>query len=218
VPDGVPDEAAAPANCALSQVIQGLHEAAMRPGDAVVIQGAGGLGIYATAVARGMGARAVIVLDREEGRLALARRFGAHEAVDVKGFKDARELASRVRELTDGQGADLVMGLTGVPESVPEGLRMLAPGGRMVEIGNIGIGVTAAVDPGYMVLRGLSLRTAICYEAWALGAALEFLAANRGRLPLDAILSHRFPFERINEAMERADQGELFRATLDLTA
>lgn len=214
VPDGLTDEMVAPANCALSQVIFGLSEASMRLGDSVVIQGAGGLGIYCSAVAREMGARIVIVLDRYQDRLDLAKKFGADAALNVSEFKETKEIVSQIRKLTYGQGADVVMGLAGVPAALAEGLRMLAPGGRMVEIGNIGVGNTVPIDPGYMVFRGNSLITAVCYEAWALGAAIEFLDKNKDRLPFDRILSHKFPFEKINDAFEMADSGEVVRAAL----
>src|SRR5438034_1136751 len=61
VPDALPDEMVAPVNCALSQVIFGLGKAGLAFGGSVVIQGAGGLGIQAAAVARDMGAATEIV-------------------------------------------------------------------------------------------------------------------------------------------------------------
>src|SRR3972149_7217487 len=64
VPDELPDEMLTPVNCALSQVIFSLRKARLQMGDTVVIQGAGGLGVNATAVARDMGAGRIIVIDR----------------------------------------------------------------------------------------------------------------------------------------------------------
>jgi len=69
VPDTLSDEAVAGVNCALSQVFYGLHVAGVRQGDRIVIQGAGGLGIQAAAVAKDMGAETVIVIDQIPGRL-----------------------------------------------------------------------------------------------------------------------------------------------------
>lgn len=53
VPDGLPDEFVAPVNCALAQALYSLHRIGVWLGDTVLIQGAGGLGLYATVVARG---------------------------------------------------------------------------------------------------------------------------------------------------------------------
>src|SRR5437762_12983634 len=83
IPDEVSDDVATPANCALAQVLYGLTRAGVRLGDTVVIQGAGGLGLNAVAVARDMGADRVIVLDRVASRLELARAFGADHALSL---------------------------------------------------------------------------------------------------------------------------------------
>jgi Zn-dependent alcohol dehydrogenase len=84
----------------------------------------------------------------------------------------------------------------------------------MVEIGNIGTGMTVPVDPGFLVLKEVTLKTVTCYEPWALGAAVTFLDRNQEKLPFNRILSHKFPFAEINKAFERADRGEVVRATL----
>jgi D-arabinose 1-dehydrogenase-like Zn-dependent alcohol dehydrogenase len=83
--DDITDDMAAGVNCAFSQVYAGLDLTALRQGQTVVIQGAGGLGVYACAVAREMGAARVIIIDGVEERLALARAFGA---TDFVGYAD----------------------------------------------------------------------------------------------------------------------------------
>ena len=102
VPDNVPDVLAGPANCALSQVIDGLERAAVGPGDSLVIQGAGGLGINAVAVAKERGVSQVIVIDGIDSRLELADEFGADVTIDLKEFKSPDARVKRVRELTRG--------------------------------------------------------------------------------------------------------------------
>ena len=82
VPDVVRTPHAASANCALSQVLFGLDRAAVSLGQVVLIQGAGGLGLYSAAVARSRGARTV-VLDRVDSRLELAKEFGADLTINV---------------------------------------------------------------------------------------------------------------------------------------
>src|SRR5207244_514765 len=83
VPAELPDEVVAPVNCALAQVMYGLHVAGVRFGDRVVIQGAGGLGLQAAAVAKDMGAATVIVVDQIPGRLELAKAFGADHTLNL---------------------------------------------------------------------------------------------------------------------------------------
>ena len=79
IPDEISDDVATPVNCALSQVVYGLQQAGLRFGHTTVIQGAGGLGINAVAVARDMGAERIIVFDQVPGRLELAHAFGADQ-------------------------------------------------------------------------------------------------------------------------------------------
>ncbi len=77
VPDAISDLVAAPANCALSEMIYAMERVSFRFGESIAIQGAGGLGIYATALARDMGASQIIVIDGIAQRLDLARGVGA---------------------------------------------------------------------------------------------------------------------------------------------
>ena len=94
------DEMVAPVNCALSQVVYGLNQAGLRFGDTLVVQGAGGLGTNACAVAKEMGADQVIVIDGMPGRLELAKKFGADQTIDINEFPDAG------RARGEGDGAD----------------------------------------------------------------------------------------------------------------
>src|SRR6202012_3461510 len=81
VPEELTDEAVAPLNCALAQVLFALRD--VRLGDTVVIQGAGGLGINAAAVAHTAGAAEVIVIDKIAERLDVASDFGATHCIDA---------------------------------------------------------------------------------------------------------------------------------------
>ncbi|HEU4758763.1 MAG TPA: alcohol dehydrogenase catalytic domain-containing protein, partial [Dehalococcoidia bacterium] len=87
VPDDLSDEMVTPVNCALSEVIFALGKAGIRLGDTVVIQGAGGLGVNATAVARAMGAGTIVVIDGVPERLKLARECGADVLIDINEAK-----------------------------------------------------------------------------------------------------------------------------------
>ncbi|MFW6195686.1 MAG: alcohol dehydrogenase catalytic domain-containing protein, partial [Chloroflexota bacterium] len=82
VPDELPDAAVAPVNCAMSQVLFALNKAQINTGDNVVVQGAGGLGIYAAAIARDLGASKVISVDAQKTRLDLAKRCGATHTIN----------------------------------------------------------------------------------------------------------------------------------------
>jgi threonine dehydrogenase-like Zn-dependent dehydrogenase len=212
-PETLSDFVVAPLNCALAQVLYGYHRAGFQAGETVVIQGAGGLGLYAAALARERGARTVVVLDRVAERLALAREFGADHAIDIDAAGDAEARAARVRALTDG-GGHVVLELTGRPEALAEGLAMTRAEGRYVVIGNITAGVTIPFDPSWVVHQNRRMVGVGGYQAWALRRGLEFLARTRDRYPYERILSHRYPLDRINEAFADADRGRTIRAAL----
>jgi len=214
VPDELTDEMVAPANCALSQVIYGFEKVRLGFGETVVIQGAGGLGINATAVAKEMGAHKVIVIDGIEDRLALARAFGADELLHMKDYKTPEDRVKRVRELTGRRGADVVVEVVGLPEAVAEGLAMLARGGRYLEIGNISLGKTFQMDPAMLVYTSKTIVAVITYGRDTLKKALDFLTRTRHKYPFDKILSRTYPLEEINQAFQDQDQGLVSRSTI----
>ena len=121
LPEEIPDVMATPANCALAQVIYGFKRAGLRFGHTVVVQGAGGLGINAVAVARDMGADQVLVVDGVPERLALARDFGADHTLSLRELDTPERRIQAVMDLTGGFGADVVADFVGYPQVVPGG-------------------------------------------------------------------------------------------------
>ncbi|MBI2554831.1 MAG: zinc-binding dehydrogenase [Candidatus Rokubacteria bacterium] len=194
VPDALSDEIVAPVNCALSQVIYGLHTAGLRFGDSVVIQGAGGLGVQAAAVAREMGAASVIVVD-----------LGADHTLNLKEVPDRKERVNLVRQWTGGRGADVACDFVGFPQVIPEGLDMLRFGGTYLEVGTISRGVKVEIEPSLLVWGSKTIVGVIQYDPWVIPRALDFLIRTRGRLPFDRLLSHKFPLDQINEAFAAAE-------------
>ena len=205
IPDEVSDDVATPANCALAQVLYGLTRAGVRLGDTVVIQGAGGLGLNAVAVARDMGADRVIVVDRVAARLELARAFGADHTLSLEELATPEKRIQAVMDLTGGFGADVVADFVGYPEVVPEGLRMLRGGGCYLEVGSIAPGNVFSYDATALVRGNTRIVGASNYSPWALGQALAFLRRNLTRFPFAKLVSHVYPFAAINDAFREAD-------------
>src|SRR5262245_61366975 len=205
VPDALSDDVVTPANCALAQVIYGLARAGLRPGDTLVVQGAGGLGLNAVAVARDMGAHRVIVLDRVASRLELARAFGADHALSLEDLPAAERRIEAVLDLTGGFGADVVADFVGYPEVVPEGLRMLRGGGCYLEVGSIAPGNVFSYDATALVRGSARLVATSNYSPWALAQALAFLRRSLGRFPVARLGSHVSRLARIGAAFREAD-------------
>lgn len=214
VPEALTDEMIAGVNCALAQVVGGLQLAGLRVGESLVVQGAGGLGVYACAVAKEMGAGLVIAIDGIAERLALAKDFGADVLLDLREVRTPEDRIQRVRELTGGWGADVVAELAGHPRVCPEGLRMLGRTGRYLEIGNINPGLTFDLDPSLLIFGNVTVHGMVYYEAEHLAQALQLMARTQTKYPWARVLSHKFPLAEINEAFQTADQGKVTRAAI----
>ncbi|SEB77637.1 hypothetical protein SAMN04489806_1747 [Paramicrobacterium humi] len=132
---GEPDAAAIPSLLALSDVCGTGHHAAVSagvgPGASVVVVGDGAVGLSAVLAAKRVGAERIIAMSRHEDRQALACDFGATDVIAERG----EEGAERVRELTDGIGADAVLECVGTKESMDQALRSTRPGGRVGFVG-----------------------------------------------------------------------------------
>ena len=220
VPDELPDALVAPVNCALAQVVYGLHQVRVWLGDTVVVQGAGGLGLYCVAVARDMGAGKIIAIDGVPERLELARAFGADETIDIRQISDQASRVRTVREATSGQGADLCVEVAGVPGVVQEGLEMLRTGGRYLWMGNIVPGAEARIIPHDATRQPKMILGVLAYDRWVIPRALDWLVRAQHRYPLERLVSETFPLEQINEAFGQAEwnagKGQVGRIGISL--
>ncbi|GAA4879817.1 zinc-binding dehydrogenase [Pseudonocardia benzenivorans] len=214
VPDNVDPLAAVSANCALAQVSAGVDRGGVTAGDTVVIQGAGGLGLWGVAVAKERGAH-VIVVDAVQRRLDAAKAFGADEVVSFDEAPEPGDRIARVRELTDG-GADIGLELTGVGSAVLEGVEMVRPGATYVEIGNVMPGVEIGLDIGSLTRRSVTIHPVIRYHQRFLKGALDFISRNVGRLPFDQLVDATYPLDDVLQAMEDSKARKVNRAALTM--
>ena len=178
VPDVLPDDAIPPVNCALCQVLHGLEYSEMKFGDTVVIQGAGGLGIYAAAIAAEKGASRVIAIDKQTPRLAMARNCGATDVIDMNELPTPESRVQRVKDLTDGRGADVVMEVVGIAAATLEGLDMVRFNGTFVDIGNI-VPAPITLPATKVITQQIKWKGLMHYNPWIMPAALDFLVRTR---------------------------------------
>ncbi|GAA1214437.1 zinc-binding dehydrogenase [Rhodoglobus aureus] len=216
VPDSVGDAVAAGANCALSQVIFGLDQIELRYGETLLIQGAGGLGLNAIAVAKERGVR-VIVVDAVPVRLQQALAFGADDVVDITAFPTPELRLERLLELTDGRGADVALEVTGVPAAFEEGLTLVRRGGRYLVMGNLSPGSTVPYDPGLMTRRAITVKHVDRYEARYLWQALEFLRDHSDTYPFENLVDAVFNLNQVELALEKSLNREVTRASIAIS-
>lgn len=205
VPEELPDELVAPANCALSQVMYSLQQVSFGFGDTLVVQGAGGLGLNAIAAARDMGAEQIIAIDGIPQRLELARQFGADELVDLASYPTPEARVERVLQLTKGRGARVVLEVVGLPQAIPEGLQMVQSGGTYLDLGVISAGFKVEISPSKLLRNNTRYVGITMYHPITLPRALQFLLRARHRYPFHKMVSHKFPLENIHEAFTQAE-------------
>jgi len=213
LPDSITDEEATPLNCGVATMISVTEAADVALGDTVVVQGLGLLGLYGCAIAKARGARRVIGLDAVAERLAVARRFGADEVIDVASMDQATLIAA-VRELAPPDGADVVIEVCGVPAVIPAGLEMLRVGGRYVLAGLVSAGADVTIDGNVIVKKWITLKGVHNYHPRHLIEALDFVVANRDRFPFGDIVDSKFSLDNIDEAFKRAADRSVLRAAI----
>lgn len=169
-----------------------------RPGETVVILGPGQRGLASVLACREAGAGTIIVtgLAADARKLALARELGADHTVDVEN-QDARR---RIRELTDGRGADVVVDVSAyATQPVAESLDYAAPGGRIVLAGVKGFEPIPGFVSDKAVLKELSIQGAIGVTSSGYRSAIRLIES--GRRPVERLHTHDFPLEQAERAI-----------------
>jgi alcohol dehydrogenase len=200
VPDAVPDPVAAPASCATATAAALLRHGGPVAGRAVLVLGAGVLGLTACAMARAAGARAVLASDPVPACRERALRFGATDVFPA----EAEELAAGVREVTQGRGADLVLELAGTAGTVEAGLALVRTGGTVVLAGTVAPVGTVGLDPESVVRRLLTIRGVHNYHPHDLATALGFLAGPGRDFPWQSLVVAEYPLEQAEQAFAAA--------------
>ncbi|MFD1066001.1 zinc-binding dehydrogenase [Oceanobacillus locisalsi] len=212
VPDNIPDSVAASANCAISQVYFGIEKANLKYGNSIVIQGAGGLGLNASALAKEFGAK-TIVIDSVQNRLEMAKRFGADYVIDMNEYDTVEKRSALVYELTNGRGADIAMELTGVAPAFNEGLHLIRIGGQYVSIGNLAEG-SIPFDPSLPIKKSIQIISLSRYDPQYLNKSLQFLSENIDKYPFEEIVGKPFKFEELETALNKSVSREITRASI----
>lgn len=215
VPDELTDAEVAGANCGLAQMLFTLERIGLARGMTVVVQGAGGLGLYACAVAHRAGAT-VIVVEGEPGRIEAARAFGAAEVVDLAALPAPADRAERVAALTGGEGADLVVEVTGRPEAFGEAVAFARTGGSIASVGNLNVGpeYEVALAPATFTRKNLRVQGFLRYDPWYLRRALDFLCDARAAYPFASLSDRTYGLDEIPAAVALSESRRVARPAI----
>ncbi len=207
IPPDMADEQALFLGDILTTGYYGAAVAGIEPGDTVAVIGAGPVGFFTIQAARLHGASAVLALDRESDRLALAERAGA-VPVDIR----ARNPQMAVSERTEGRGADVVIECVGSAAAFESAIEVARRGGTVAVVGMY-VTETVEIPLGIYWSRMLTLRFAgICpIHAWW-ERALE--AVRTGAIDPLPIVSHTLPLAEASEGYRLFESHEATKVVL----
>jgi threonine dehydrogenase-like Zn-dependent dehydrogenase len=168
------------------------------PGDTVLILGPGQRGLASVLAARAAGAQKILVtgLARDAKKMALALELGADHVIDIEN-ENARR---RVKELTEGRGADVVVEVSAnAAEPVAEALHYVATGGRIVLAGVKGFKPVPDFVSDLIVVKEISIRGAFGVTRRSYEAAIRLIES--GRVPIGKMHTHDFALEEAETAI-----------------
>ncbi len=177
-------------------------EAGEVAGDSVTVIGCGPIGQFAVGVARVMGAEKIIAVDIREGRLKIAEQMGATHLVNP----DRGNVARTVLELTDGNGAGVIIEASGSGEALSEAFNYLRVGGKFFFVGHPAHPVEIDISP-QIVLKEAHIAGFFGREIWDTWNKTENLIAS-GTLDPAPLVTHTFPLEDYEQAFTLGLAGE----------
>ena len=170
----------------------------------VVVQGCGSIGLICIAVLRTMGIENIVAIDGEDKRLSFAMEMGATKTVNFKNYKGVEELAGAVSDAFGGYLADFAFQCTGSPVAHSNIYKFIRNGGGLCELGFFINGGDATINPHFDICsKEITTVGSWVYTLRDYATTFDFLKRAKGiGLPMSKLITHKFPLEQINEALE----------------
>ncbi|MGA0964984.1 MAG: Zn-dependent alcohol dehydrogenase [Paracoccaceae bacterium] len=212
IPESVPFASASLLACGVITGVGAVVNAAqLRPGQDVVVIGAGGVGLNAIQGARIAGARRIVAVDMSEEKLEIAKEFGATD-----GVLATCDAPWRAAKKAMGRGADAVFVTVGISAVYDQAPRYLGYGGKVVMVGMPKSGESSTYEPVMMAAVSQGM----------IGSKMGDVVIQRDipwmvdmyqqdRLKLDELVSGRWCLDQINEAIEDTKSGSAKRNIIE---
>lgn len=197
----------------LDAVGNAVHSASKVPieGKTVLVTGCGPIGLFAVAAARAMGAKAVYASDVQAYRLELAEKVKADAVFNAMDI----DVLSAVKDVTHGDGVDVVLEMSGQPRAIESGLDALKPGGAMVLLGIPPRPVTLDI-PKHVLFketRIIGVTGREMFRTWDI--MLDLLVS--GRLDVSPVITHTFAMSEFGEAVALMQSGQTGKVLLQVS-
>jgi threonine dehydrogenase-like Zn-dependent dehydrogenase len=197
IPDDVSDEDGSLACCALGPSYGAFSRMHLGAAETVLITGLGPVGLGAVINAAFRGAR-VLAVEPNPWRAELALRLGAEQVLNPNEHADSSELVAQIRSLTGGRGPDCGLDCSGTPAAHRLLIDAVRRKGRIAFVGECSQDTVLRISPD-MIRKGLTLIGSWHYNLTEFGGIMQVVRRSPG---LGALVTHRFPFSRIQEAFE----------------
>jgi S-(hydroxymethyl)mycothiol dehydrogenase len=188
-----------------------LNTAGVSRGDSVAVIGCGGVGDAAILGASLAGARKIIAVDVDDRKLAWARQFGATDTVN----SSTADPVERIRELTDGNGADVVIEAVGRPETYTQAFYARDLAGTVVLVGVPTPQMRLELPLLDVFGRGGALKSSWygdCLPTRDFPMLVDLHL--QGRLPLDKFVTETIPLSGVEDAFAKMQRGEVLRSVV----
>jgi len=206
VPEGL-DPALAAISEPISSCVNAQDRSQVGLGDTVLIIGSGPIGCIHTSLARARGADRIFVADIVDERLKMAEAFEPDATINAS----ETNLVEEVRRLTDGKGAEVIITATPAPIAVVQAVEMARKGGRILVFGGLPKDNSKpGVDMNIVHYNALHLIGMTIFAPRHQRIALRLMAS--GRIPVDKLVTHRFPLSQFKQGATMALEGKVLKA------
>ena len=169
----------------------------------VVVQGCGPIGLICVAILRTMGIENIVAVDGEQKRLDFAKEMGATNTVNFKNHNGIEALTEAVKEAFGGYEADFAFQCTGSPIAHANIYKFIRSGGGLCELGFFINGGDATINPHFDICaKEITTVGSWVYTLRDYATTFDFLKRAKGiGLPMEKLITHKYPLEQINEAL-----------------
>lgn len=204
IPKDVPFDIAALMGCAVTTGLGVVfNDAKLDRGQSIGVIGCGGVGLNVIQGAKIAGARSIVAIDNSAEKIIMAVEFGATTA--SQRFDDF------------GRDLDVIVDTTGSPSHIAQAFDLVAPGGKVIMVGQPPRGAVLTLPDIAANMKGKTLMDSAgggTRPEYDIAFYLDFW--RRGKLKLKELITHRFPLERVNEALDVVRSGRAGRVILEM--
>ena len=195
----------------LACVVNGNAEANIKIGDTVVVIGAGPIGLMHVQLAKISGAKNVICTDLREERLKIAAEVGADTLINAS----EEDQLKRVKDVTDGLGADVVIEAVGLPRTWELAVDMTRKAGTTILFGGCPSGTKITLDTQRIHYEDLTIKGVFHHTPLSVKRAYELITSKlfNGR----PLITDKMPLSEVEQALQRMIEGKCIKIALEPT-